>query len=312
MAVTAETRQDIIELVVTALDAAPGTTLLTELVGIVNGGGTLADVAAALAAKPEFTSTYPAFQTAEEFADEWLGNLIPEAGADALAEAKALVVGEVNAGTSAASLLLQAQAFLSSASETDAAFGTSVANFNNRVEVATRHTITNEEADMDSVTLSQVTSDDATVTSANTSLDAEAPTAQFTLTNGTDTASAISFNAPRVYTPGGNDRVNSIQDEDNLTGVGDSASLTAVLGEPNDAAGATITPAMSNIKTVNTSFSASTTAMTLNLQDSVGVETVNVSRISGGQIATVDDMLGTTNALSVSNTRCCWCYQLYS
>ena len=49
MAVTAETRQDIIELVVTALDAAPGTTLLTELVGIVNSGGTLADVAAALA-----------------------------------------------------------------------------------------------------------------------------------------------------------------------------------------------------------------------------------------------------------------------
>jgi hypothetical protein len=122
------------------------------------------------------------------------------------------------------------------------------------------------------------------------------------LTNNTDVNSAITFNAPRVYTPGGNDRVNSLQDEDSLTGLGNSASLTAVLGEPNDAAGAIITPAMSNIKTVNVTFAASNTAMTLNMQDSVGTETVNVSRISGGQIATVDDLLATTTALSVSNT----------
>ena len=46
MAITAATRQDIIELVVTALKSAPGTTLLNELVAIVDGGGTLADVAA--------------------------------------------------------------------------------------------------------------------------------------------------------------------------------------------------------------------------------------------------------------------------
>ncbi len=64
------------------------------------------------------------------------GNLIPEAGADAMAEAKALVVAAVNGGTTAASLILQAQEFLSAASETDAAFGTSAANFNNKVEVA--------------------------------------------------------------------------------------------------------------------------------------------------------------------------------
>jgi hypothetical protein len=75
-----------------------------------------------------------------------------------------------------------------------------------------------------------------------------------------------------------------------------------VLGEPNDAAGAVITPELNTIPTVNVTFAASNTAMTLNMQDSVGTETVNVSRISGGQIATVDDMLATTTALSVSNT----------
>ena len=44
MAITAATRTDIIELVVTALNEAPGTTLLNDLVAIVDGGGTLADV----------------------------------------------------------------------------------------------------------------------------------------------------------------------------------------------------------------------------------------------------------------------------
>jgi len=187
MAITAATRQDIIELVVTALNAAPGTTLLNELVAIVDGGGTLADVAANLAASDTFTARYPAFQTAEEFADEWLGNLIPEAGADALAEAKALVVAAVNGGTTAASLILQAQEFLSAASETDAAFGTSAANFNNKTEVASHQTLTNETAALDLTALDSVTSDDATVTSAKTSLDTVAtPGTSSALTKNVD------------------------------------------------------------------------------------------------------------------------------
>jgi len=100
MAITAETRQDIIELVVTAYNAAPGTELLNELVAIVNNGGTLTDVANNLTTRSEWTSKYPSFQTAEEFADEWLGNLVPEASADALAEGKTVAVGLVNGGSS--------------------------------------------------------------------------------------------------------------------------------------------------------------------------------------------------------------------
>ena len=54
MAITAETRTDIIDLVVAALDVAPGTTLLSELVALVDGGGTLADVAANLTARTDY------------------------------------------------------------------------------------------------------------------------------------------------------------------------------------------------------------------------------------------------------------------
>ena len=79
MAITAETRTDIIDLVVAALDVAPGTTLLNELVALVDGGGTLADVAANLTARTDYQAKYPAFQTSTEWATEWLGNLIPEA-----------------------------------------------------------------------------------------------------------------------------------------------------------------------------------------------------------------------------------------
>jgi len=197
MAITAETRTDIIELVVTALNAAPGTTLLNELVAIVDGGGTLADVAANLTASDTFTARYPAFQTAEEFADEWLGNLIPEASADALAEAKAVVVAAINGGASAASLVLQAQSFLSSSAETDAAFGSSVANFNNKVEVASHQTITNETAALDTTSLTSVTSDDATVTTVKASLDTAAVPdgSTFTLTTGVDTGASFTGGA---------------------------------------------------------------------------------------------------------------------
>jgi len=188
MAITAETRQDIIELVVTAYNAAPGTTLLTELVAIIDGGGSLADVADNLTARDQWTSTYPAFQTAEEFAAEWLGNLVPEAGADALAEGRSVAVGLLNGGASFGDLLIEASSFLAALSEDDAAFGSSAANFNNKVEVATYHTVTQETDGLDSAALASVTSDDASVVTAKASVDAVAPaTGQtYSLTTGLD------------------------------------------------------------------------------------------------------------------------------
>ncbi len=170
MAITAETRNDIIELVVTAYNAAPGTTLLTELVAIVDGGGSLADVATALTTSDRWAELYPSFQTAEEFATEWLGNLVPEASEEALAEGVSVAVGLINGGASFADLVIEAQGFLSATAEDDASFGTSAANFNNKVEVATNHTVTLEldgsEDELANV-LVDVTSDDDTVTEAN-------------------------------------------------------------------------------------------------------------------------------------------------
>lgn len=188
MAITAETRTDIIELVVTTLNAAPGTTLLSELTAIIDGGGTLADIAANLTARADYLATYPSFQTNEEFAAEWLGNLVPEASAEVLAEGIAVAVGLLNGGASQADLMIEAQAFLSATSETDVSFGTSAANFNNKVEVATYHTVTKEQDGADLTALQavidDVTSDDATVTTANAAVNIadQVPGQTFTLT----------------------------------------------------------------------------------------------------------------------------------
>lgn len=193
MAITAETRNSIIELVVTAYNAAPGTTLLTELVAIIDGGGTLADVAANLTTSDRWTGLYPSFQTSEEFAAEWLGQLVPEASADALAEGVAIAVGLINGGASFADLMIEAQGFLSNLDEADTDFGTSAANFNNKVEVSTQHTVTLEKdgtADELANVLAAVDSTQASVDAAN---ETEGSTSTggttFTLTKELDTFS---------------------------------------------------------------------------------------------------------------------------
>ena len=111
MAITAETRTDIIDLVVAALDVAPGTTLLSELVALVDGGGTLADVAANLTARADYLAKYPTFQTANEWATEWLGNLIPEADAATMSAAVTIAEGMINSGSTQAAIIVEAATF---------------------------------------------------------------------------------------------------------------------------------------------------------------------------------------------------------
>ena len=98
MAITAALRQDIMELAVLTNNAAPGTTLLGELVTMANSGSTLTQIADHLVARAEFKATYPTHQTSTEFADEWLGNALPEASAALKAECVTIVEAHINGG----------------------------------------------------------------------------------------------------------------------------------------------------------------------------------------------------------------------
>jgi len=186
MAITAETRTDIIDLVVAALDVAPGTTLLSELVAIVDGGGTLADVAANLTARTDYIAKYPTFQTANEWATEWMGNLIPEADSTTMAAAVSIAEGMINSGSTQAAIIVKAASFLAGATA-DATYGTVATAFVNNSAVAAYHTVTNENAAIGTDTLSGVDSTDASVTTAKASIDTVVtPGTTSALTTGVD------------------------------------------------------------------------------------------------------------------------------
>ena len=76
MSYTPETRSDIIELVVAMLNKAPSLALINELAEAAIGGATLKDIAAHIAATDEYKAQFPISQTAEEWADEALTQLI--------------------------------------------------------------------------------------------------------------------------------------------------------------------------------------------------------------------------------------------
>lgn len=126
----------------------------------------------------------------------------------------------------------------------------------------------------------------------------------FTLTNGTDVATANVFQAGLVYTPGGNDRINALQDEDVLNGSGTNPTLNATLGNSNDNGATVITPKLNGIQTLNLAFTGSGAAAvtTLDAQDSTGIQAVNISRITETtNLAHVRNMTSVPSNLSVQN-----------
>lgn len=129
-----------------------------------------------------------------------------------------------------------------------------------------------------------------------------------TLTANTDVLSGNVFNSGLVFTPGGDDRINSLQDEDVLTGTGTNPTLNVTLGNANDNGGTSITPTLNGISTVNVAFSGNAGgaggANRLDLQDATGLtNSVNITRISDTtRTVQVDNLLAAVTNLSLSNS----------
>lgn len=164
--------------------------------------------------------------------------------------------------------------------------------------------------------LNTVTSDAASVTAATgAAMDtliadvvsgaATNPGQTFTLTNGTDIATANVFNAPMVFVPDGSDRILSLQDEDVLTGTADRTdnTLNVTMGNINADEGttATTTPILNNIQNVNIDWTGNTT--TLDLRNADATQAVNVKRVTSDATAVTVDNIGTPAAdFRVANT----------
>ena len=128
-----------------------------------------------------------------------------------------------------------------------------------------------------------------------------------TLTANTDVLSGNVFTAGLVFTPGGDDRINSLQDEDVLTGTGTNPTLNLTFGNPNDNGSANITPTLNGVQTVNVAFSATAAAaaaVRLDLQDAAGLtNAVNISRVSDSVVnVQVDNLSAPVTNLSVANS----------
>ena len=133
------------------------------------------------------------------------------------------VTGQLTASTNkGATVVSILNAF--STMTTDATYGAAATKFNAQVNasVVYAQTAGNQDAAFDAL---------ATNTGA-----------AFNLTNIADVATATVFNANQVYVPGGTNLINSLQNDDVLTGAGTADVLNGVLGNPNDNGVAEISP----------------------------------------------------------------------
>jgi len=109
----------------------------------------------------------------------------------------------------------------------------------------------------------------------------------FTLTNGSDKATANVFNADMVFTPNGDDRILSLQDEDELTGLAGRTdnTLNAEIGNRNANEGttATVTPELNNVQIVNLDWTGNTNIVDLRYSDDI--QTLNINKITSDATA---------------------------
>lgn len=100
------------------------------------------------------------------------------------------------------------------------------------------------------------------------------------LTNATDKVNGAIFDAGLVYTPGGDDRINSLQSEDVLTGTGATGknTLNATLGNSNDNGVTSVTPTLNNVQKINVDATGNT--KTLDLRNSDDVTTLSINKLT--------------------------------
>ena len=286
MAITTEVRADLITLVVGAFNAAPGAALLSDLVAQYNGGASVAAIAKSLGDSATFKAAYPTYLTNQEFATQMVNNIVGTRVVDSEKQwAVNTLLADLNAGGGRAEVLLSALYALRQVAANEPNWGAAAATFNNKVEVATYHTVvlgkdgtsaeltqslsavTNTAASVDSAktALGGPASDDAAVTAAKTASDAAntAATAAIEAANTADAAVATAKTAA--------DAANA------KAALTDAAALAATATTAEAAATAAVTANT----TAQASLTAANTALTAAIASGVqaDVNTANANQI---------------------------------
>lgn len=312
MAISSEDKTKLLKVVVGLFDAAPGSAFLPELEAAVDGGMSVRDVAKVLVTKSAFTDGVMGSATTSAAQAAILAGhfgLTADGVADSAAsQAIDYFTAGIEGGADIGDLVTDAVEFLAR-TDLPAAFAETATLLANKAAVAGAYSA---NADNNSTDLTQLQSilQDPRITGAalltQAEIDAIVNTDTFTLTADTDIATANQFISGLVFTPGGNDRINALQDEDVLTGAGTNPTLTATLGNANDNGATIITPTLTGIETLNASFTGSGggAVTALDMQDSSGLISVNIDRVSQAvntaEIGNIED--STVNQLAVRDT----------
>jgi len=288
MAITAQTRTELVQLVVSMLGEAPSTAMLTDLVTKANAGSTVQELADSLATNAAFTSQFPVWMTATEFtskivANMFAGSSVAQADTDAAVD---YIAGMITAGTfTKTSAVVALTSYLASADGVaNATYGSAAQSYQNKVEVAEYYTITkglgNASAEERKAAIAGVTSDAATVTAEKATTDTAAtaataiPAKVLTLTSNTD----------NIVGGSGDDTVNASSttfnsdDVIDLKAGSDQFSIAAT-------GNATTIANLSNTELVKvTQGGAGGTDYGLNMIAATGVENV-MSRLSTGEVS---------------------------
>jgi len=121
------------------------------------------------------------------------------------------------------------------------------------------------------------------------------------LTENPDTVSGNIINANRVWNPGGTDQLNSLNDDDNLTGTGDNPTLNVTFVNDTESGDNNIMPELTDIETVNIDFTADFN-QTIDLQDSTGIKNLNATRIDNNVNVTFDNIQETLTSATVASS----------
>jgi len=311
MAITAQTRTELIQLVVSMLGEAPSTAMLTDLVTKANAGSTIQELADSLATDAAFTSQFPIWMTATEFttkvvANMFAGSSVSQADTDAAVD---YIAGAITAGTfTKTSAVVALTSYLASADGVaNATYGSAAQSYQNKVEVAEYYTITKGLGDSSAAerkaAIAGVTDAADSVTSSNAASDATAtvvsavPSTTLTLTTGVDALNGTA----------GNDTINAVVQANGLTGstvspgdtvVGGAGTDTFNLSVAGDGGGAGYTLQAVNLsgveKVMVTNYDTNASNTTIDTSLMSGLETVGLFSSS----ATGDTVFGNMTAIT--------------
>lgn len=284
-------------------NAALGKNYLSELANAESSGMSLLQIADVLDGIPQFTIDVMGGKTAEQQVDQFLSHYGITTGT-AQTTAKAFVGNMLSSGKGFGAIAVAANDYLLGSSVA-ADFQPAATLLKNKIAVATAYSKTYSSESVATLqgVLAGVTVDMDTAEEIDAYLTSIGFAPGVLLTEGTDIVTGHVFIAPKGFTPGGTDQINTLNDDDRLTGTSATDDrLEFDFVNDADTGDNNIAPTMSGVEIANIKFATDADA-TLDLQDSTGFTHINLFRIDDENLAEIDNIQeATTNNLSINDS----------